>query len=113
VWQRLRRRRRRPPPKTLAGAIGVGLLRIAIALAAGTAVALVASAVIDRSTAVGFYIAGAIMLAIAFMTSAADINTPFYGWDDQEHHELQVSRSFSYIFVGLVLVGIGVVLEAT
>src|ERR1044071_4146109 len=69
-WRRLRSwRARRRPPKTLRGALALGLLRLAVAGAVGTVVALLLARWLDRPTHVGFYLAGAAALAVAFMSS--------------------------------------------
>jgi hypothetical protein len=106
-------RRRHRTPKTLRGAIALGLLRLAVALAIGAGIAVLASELLDRSLAVGWYIASCVMLFIAFMTSAAPQNVPYYDSISLGDREVRVNRSFSYVLVGLVLAGIGVALEIT
>lgn len=104
-------RRRRRPPQTLRGALALGLVRLVVALAAGAGIAYATAAILDRTLAVGFYVAGALLLAVAFMSSAADVTTPFY-WGTGER-ALRVNRSFSYALVGVMLVGIGLLVEAS
>jgi hypothetical protein len=110
-WGRFRTwRARRRPPKTRLGGLGLGLLRLAIAGALGTVVALLLARWLDRPTHVGFYLAGAGVLAVAFMSSAADMGSPYYY--DQAEREYRVRTSFSYALVGAILIGTAVVLES-
>jgi len=111
LWGRFRMwRARRRPPQTLLGALALGLLRLAIAGALGTVVALLLARWLDRPTQVGFYLAGAAVLAVAFMSSAADMGTPYY----YDHYErgYRVRASFSYVLVGAILICVAVVLES-
>ena len=110
-WGRFRtwRRARRRPPKTLLGAVGRGLLRLAVAGALGTVAALLLARWLDRPTHIGFYIAGAAVLAVAFMSSAADTGSPYYR--ERGDREQRVRASFSYALVGLILVCVAVFLE--
>lgn len=110
LWSRwLSWRRRRRPPRTLAGALALGLLRLAVAGGLGAVAAIAIAHWLGRDLAVGFYIAGAAVLAVAFMSSAADMESPYYV--DRGEREYRIRLSFSYVLVGLVLVGIGVALE--
>ncbi len=49
------------------------------------------------------------MLAVVFMTSAADRGTLYN--EDRGGREYRVRSSFSYALVGLVLIGVGVAVE--
>src|SRR5260221_2487216 len=69
---------RRHPPQPLLGALGLGLVRLAIADALGTVVALLLARWLGRPTQVGFYVVGAAVLAVAFMHSAADMGSPYH-----------------------------------
>jgi hypothetical protein len=101
-WSRFRTwRARRRPPKTLLGALGLGLLRLAIAGGLGTVLAFLFAYWLDRPTHVGFYLAGAAALAVAFMSSAADMGTPYHY--DRGEREYRVRASFSYALVGAIL----------
>ena len=109
-WVRFRRRQARPrPPKTLLDAIGLGLVRLAAAGSLGTVVAVLLAHWLDRPTPVGFYLAGAAVLAVAFMHSAADMECPYYF--NRAEREYRVRASFSYALVGAILIGVAVVLE--
>jgi hypothetical protein len=112
VWQRLLTWRRQKRDRVLqapGGYVILGLARLGVAFAAGAGVAVLVARLFDRSLAIGFYIAGAAVLALAFFLSAADEQTPYYyGRDEREY---RVSVSLSYGLVGLVLLGFGVVLE--
>ena len=115
VRRALRRlRRRREPPKTLAGALARGLVRLAVTVAVGAAVAALLVRWLDRPLAVGFYIVGGALLAAAFFLSAADMETPDYALAGEPHErEYRVNSSFAYVLMGLVLIGVGVVLETS
>lgn len=82
----------------------------------GTAIAVLAARLLDRSLAIGFYLAGAALLAVAFLSSAAaSENAHPHGHTvagGAEGKELLVRRSLSYALVGFVLAGVGVLLEA-
>jgi len=109
-WSRFRTwRSRRRHPKTLLGAVGLGLLRLAIAGTLGTGFALLLVRWLDRPTHVGFYLVGAALLGVAFMSSAADMGSPYYY--DQAEREYRVRGSFSYAHVGAILIAAAVLLE--
>ena len=107
--ERLPRRRERRPPTTLGGVIARGLLRLGIAVAAASGVALLINHFVGRGTAFGFYIVGAAVLAVAFMTSAADVNSPYYY--RVAEREQRVNMSFAYILAGVIVVAIGVLID--
>jgi hypothetical protein len=111
-WQRARRRLRRGrrPPTTLLGAIASGLLRLGLATGVASLVAMLADHWLGRQTALGFYIVGSGLLAVALGTSAG---TGRRYYTDQYDRERRVSRSFSYVLAGLVVIAIGVAIEAT
>lgn len=108
---RRRFRRERRPPKTLAGAIAGGFLRLALALAGAALIALLVDHWMRRQTALGFYIVGGALLGVAVLMSAGDVGTPYYY--GQGERERRVSMSFSYVLAGLVVIAIGVAIEAT
>jgi hypothetical protein len=78
----------------LLGAIGLGIARIA-----------------GREPSVGLFVAGAFMLAAAFFSSAADMDTRHYSVTHEER-EYRVSQSFVYAGAGSALIGLGVLAEA-
>lgn len=111
-WSRFRSwRRRRRPPRTLRGALAAGLVRLAVTTCLGAGAAWLIAELLGRDLSTGFYIAGAAVLAVAFMSSAADMGSPYYA--DRGEREYRVSSSFSYVLVGLVLIGIAVALETS
>lgn len=111
---RKRVRGRRPPPATLGAAIARGLLRMAFLVALGAGAAYLIARGLDRSLAVGFYLVGAGMLAVAFFSSAADMGTPDYALtSDRGEREYRVRGSLSYVLVGLALIAVGTALELT
>jgi hypothetical protein len=113
AWQRTRRRlhRKRRPPKTLLGAIASGLVRLGIAVGLASLGALLVDHWLHRQTALGFYVVGGFVLAAAVLMSAGDVGTPYYyGQREREH---RVRLSVSYVVAGLVVIAIGVAIEAT
>ena len=107
-----RLRRRREPPKTLAGALARGVVRLALTVAVGAGIAALLVRWLDRPLSVGFYIVGGAMLAAAFFLSAADTHTPDHALlGEPGEREYRVRSSFAYVLMGLVLIGVGVVLE--
>jgi hypothetical protein len=107
--ERLRRRRPKRPPTTLAGILAAGLGRLGIAVGAASGIALVVAHWTGRNTAFGFYVVGAGLLAVAFLSSAANVSTPYYY--RQADRERRVSMSFAYMLAGGVVVAIGVIVE--
>jgi len=85
------------------------LVRLAIAGGLGAGAAFAIARWLGRDLAVGFYIAGAAVLAVAFMSSAADMGSPYY--DDRGEREYRIRSAFSYVLVGLVLIGVAVAFE--
>jgi hypothetical protein len=112
AWQRARRRFRREhrPPATVLGTLATGLLRLALATGVASLVALLADRWLGRQAALGFYIVGSALLAVALGTSAG---TGRRYYTDQYDRERRVSRSFSYVLAGLAVIAIGVAIEAT
>jgi hypothetical protein len=86
-----------------------GLLRLGLAVGAASGIALLVNHFTDRSTAFGFYVVGAGVLAVAFLTSAADINSPYYY--RVAEREQRVTMSFAYMLAGAIVVLIGVAIE--
>lgn len=107
-FERLRSRERRPPTTTR-GAVARGLLRLAIVVGAASGLALLIDHVSGRSTAFGFYILGAVILGIAFMTSASNMGAR--GAYTQAEREHRVTWSFSYILAGAIVVVLGVLID--
>jgi MFS family permease len=112
AWRRTRRRlrRERRPPKTLLGAVAGGILRLGVAVTFAAALALLVDHWWHRTTALGFYIVGGALLAVAMGLSGG---TGRRYYTDQFDRERRVSTSFSYIAAGLVVIAIGVAIEAT
>ena len=112
AWQRTRRRlrRERRPPKTLLGAITAGVIRLGIAVGLASVLALLIDHWAQRTTALGFYIVGGALLAVAMGMSGGTGRRYYTNQRDREH---RVSMSFSYILAGLVVIAIGVAIEAT
>ncbi len=109
LLDRLRRRRERRPPTTLAGVVARGLLRLAIAVGVASGVALAVDHWTGRTTAFGFYVVGAAVLAIAFLTSASDLSMPYYY--RRGDREQRIRMSFAYMLAGALVVAIGVAIE--
>jgi len=109
---RLRRRRARHAPKTLTGAIVLGLVRLTVAALIASGAALLVDHWLHRSSkAVGFYVVGAALLAAAVGMSSGLSGRRSYG--GAYERERRVSLSFSYILAGLVVIAVGVAIEAT
>ena len=113
------RRRPKPPPKTWPEAIARGLVRFAVVLAVMAALVLaVAFSLVwladmesDRALTLSFLLGGVLVLAGGFFSSAAPIETDYYyDVSDREH---MISNTFVYAAIGIALVLIGVVLDAT
>lgn len=112
---RLRRRFRRKEaaPTTLAGATLHALLRLAAATAVATGIALLIDHWLGRSTALGFYIAGAALFAVAFSTSSG-MSGRMGGWyyQDADARERRFNIGIAYLAAGAVVTAIGVAVEA-
>jgi hypothetical protein len=106
--ERLRRERR--APTTRGGAIARGLLRLAVWVAVGVGIALLVNALVHRATAFGFYVTGAGLLAIGFLTSTGSSRGA--GYVSQYERAGRVSRSLVWILVGAIVLAIGVLVEA-
>ena len=105
---------RRSQPTTLLGALRQGSLRLAIAVTIASGVAFLVDHWLGRSTALGFYIVGAALLAVAFSTSAG-MSGRMGGW--YMYHgvggrERRFNLGIAYIGAGAVVIAIGVVIEA-
>ena len=61
--------------------------------------------------AIGLYIAGAALLAVAVVTSSTGIVDPFYSEVERGERERRVSYSFSYAAAGLAVIALGVLVE--
>jgi hypothetical protein len=111
-WQRTRRRlrRERRPPTTLLGAVAAGLLRLAFAAGIASVAALLVNHWLHRTTALGFYVVGGFVLSAAVLMSAGDVGTPYYY--GQTERERRIKLSVSYVIAGLVVIAIGVAIEA-
>jgi hypothetical protein len=85
---------------------------LAVAIASG--VALLVDHWFHRSLALGFYIVGAALLAVAFSTSAG-MSARMGGW--YSYHgaagrERRFNLGIAYILAGAVVIGIAVAIEA-
>jgi hypothetical protein len=111
-WERLRRRERRPP-KTTAEAVVRGLIILGIAIGVASGIALLVDHFTGRAASFGFYVVGAALLAIAFVTSAGGMGArPYYAAQgSRAEREQRVSWSFSYILAGALVVLVGVLID--
>lgn len=105
------RRRRRQPPRTVAGALAWAAVRLALAVGLAAVAAVVAARWLDRPPEIGFYLVGACILGMAFLLSAADVQSIHD--DDRAEREYRVRASLVWILVGALVLGIAVVLELT
>jgi hypothetical protein len=110
---RLRRRFRREPPTTIAGVLLRAVTHLALAVAVASGIALVVDHFMHRNAAVGFYIVGAALLAVAFGTSTglgrAAAWTYGYGPDAPAR---RLSMGVPYVVAGAFVLAIGVIIEA-
>jgi hypothetical protein len=101
-------------PTTLFGAILQGLVRLTVAVAVASGVALLVNHWLHRSTALGFYIVGAALLAVAFSTSAG-MSGRMGGWymyHGAEGRERRLNVGVAYIAAGVVVILTAVAIEA-
>ena len=111
---RRRLRRGRATPTTLPGAVLHGLARLAVAVAVASGIALLVDHWLHRTVALGFYIVGAALLAVAFGTTSgtgrgASWQTVSYGSDERAR---RLNLGVAYIIAGGLVLAIGVALEA-
>jgi hypothetical protein len=109
LLRRILRRRERRPPTTLAGAIGRAVVRLGVVVAVATAAALLVDHYLHRATSLGFYIAGAFVLAASVLMSTSAPGQPYYF--RQAGREGRVSLSLSYAFAGFVIIGIAIAID--
>jgi hypothetical protein len=64
---------------------------------------------LHRATSLGFYIAGAFVLAASVLMSTSAPGQPYYV--RQAGREQRVSLSLSYAFAGLVIIGIAIAID--
>lgn len=111
---RLRRRLRREPPKTVAGAFLHGLVRLVVATSIASGIALLVDHWLGRSQALGFYLVGGVLLAVAFSTSSgmAGQMGGWYFFEDAGDREHRFNLGIAYIIAGAAVIGLGVLIEA-
>jgi hypothetical protein len=112
-----RQRGSKPPPTTWRGAIALGVRRFAAILAIVSVLIAVAALLLvwlaetdtARTFTLAFYLAGVGLLAGAFFSTAAPMDTDH--WHDVPQRSRVISDSFVYVALGLCLVGIGAFLD--
>jgi len=109
LFERVRGRERRPAT-TNRGAVARGLLRLGSAVGAASGVALLIDHFTGRNTQFGFYVVGAAVLAIAFLTSASPMGTRYYSSSRRER-EQRINWSFAYMLAGALVIAIGVAID--
>ena len=112
---RLRRKYRRGPREavTLAAVIRRALIRLAVAVAAASGVALLIDHWLHRSPALGFYIVGAALLAVAFTTSTG-MSGQMGGWyfyRGAGEQARRINTGMAYTVAGAIVLGIAVAIE--
>ena len=97
-----------------ARALRQGSLRLAIAVTIASGVRVLVDHWLGRSTALGFYIVGAALLAVAFSTSAGMSGRMGgrYMYHGVGGRERRFNLGIAYIGAGAVVIAIGVVIEA-
>ena len=89
-----------------------GLLRLGIAVGAACGIGLLVDHFAGRGWSFGFYVVGAGLFAIAFLTSASPMGSRvYYSTASRGEREQRVSMSFAYMLAGAVLVLIGVAID--
>jgi hypothetical protein len=111
LLDRFRRRRARKAPTTPAGAIAQGLLRLGIAVGLASGLAGLLDLWLGRAPALGFYIVGAAVLAVAVGTSAG-MGGRFGAYYLIGGRERRVNLSLAYALAGGVVIAIAVAIEA-
>jgi hypothetical protein len=115
-WARYRAwRRERRPPRTLAQAIARGVVRLSLLVGAGGALAWLVARWLDRDLAIGLYVVGAAVVAIAVSSSMSTANrtSPLFDeTSDREFREYTMRTSLAYLLVGLLLLVLGAVAES-
>jgi formate hydrogenlyase subunit 3/multisubunit Na+/H+ antiporter MnhD subunit len=110
---RFRRRFHRDEPTTMAGVLLRAVSHLAVAVALASGIALIVDHFMHRNTAVGFYIVGAALLAVAFGTSTglgrAAAWTYGYGPDAPAR---RLNMGVPYVVAGAFVLAIGVIIEA-
>jgi hypothetical protein len=110
-WRRLRRwRAGRRPPRTLAGAIALGLVRLAVGLATGSGLALLLARWMDRPAAIGFYLVGAVILLSAMVGARAGRQRMVYEYTEAGR-PVRAAPGLTLAAVGLLLIVAGAILE--
>ena len=110
-WRRFRDwRRRRRPPQTLGGAIAVGLVKLGIGLAVGSALALLVARLLDRPAAVGFYVLGAVILFAALVGARTNRERMPYEYGESGRPP-RARPGMLMGAVGLLLIVTGAILE--
>ncbi len=110
-FKRFRRREKRPP-KTTSEAVARGVIRLGIAVGAASGIALLVDHFTGRSTAFGFYVVGAAIFAIAFMTSTGGMGVRMsYSDVSRAERERRVNWSFAYGLAGALVIVIGVLVD--
>lgn len=106
------RRREKRPPKTTAEAVVRGLIILGVAVGAASGIGLLVDHFTGRSTAFGFYVVGAAIFAIAFMTSTGGMGARMsYSDVSRAERERRVNWSFAYGLAGAVVIAIGVLID--
>ena len=94
--------------------IARSLIRLGIAVAVASGVALLIDHWLHRSRALGFYIVGAALFAVAFSTSvgASGQMGGWYFYRGPNEQARRISTGIAYIVAGAVVIGIAVAIEA-
>jgi MFS family permease len=112
---RLRRRYRQDPrrPATIGGVLMRALMRLGVAVTVASAVALLIDHWLHRSRALGFYIVGAALLAVAFSTSvgASGQMGGWYFYRGPQEQARRINTGIAYIVAGALVIGIAVAIE--
>ena len=103
--------RRRPrPPRTLAGAVALGLLKLAVGVALASALAVLLARLLGRPSAIGFYVLGAIVLLSALVGAQASRQRMVYEYGESGRPP-RARPGMLLAAVGVLLILVGAMLE--
>lgn len=98
------------PPRTVAGAIALGLARLAVGVAIGASLALLLARLLDRPSSIGFYLLGAIVLLSGLVGAQASRQRTMYEYG-QAGRPVRARPGITLAAVGVLLMVVGAILE--
>jgi hypothetical protein len=111
LWRRFSRwRRGRRPPETLRGAVALGIVRLAVGLALGSALALLLAHLLDRAAPIAFYVVGAVILLSGLLGAQASRQRAAYEYAESGS-AVRARPGVTLAAVGVLLLLVGAILE--